>query len=207
MCAHTKAHSHTRVHTRTHISAHKHCMHSAHAYTHTQSHIKPRLLVMSATLGGGLAEGVQELMTSCQEEGAAAAPDGGDGRQVRRGGCMEEPCEEQGTEGDRVCRKLGDAGFDVDGFAAVHRCVLEHLTARGATPRLAPPPTPQCQTVPVVVSEGRSFPVTTVYLGAPGEAPESRLRGRRLLLGCSGNGARSYLSRAADPHPFPPSCT
>ncbi|KIY98238.1 ATP-dependent helicase HrpB [Monoraphidium neglectum] len=70
-----------------------------------------RLLVMSATLGGGLAEGVQELMTSCQEEGAAAAPDSGDRR----------------------------------------------------------------QTVPVVVSEGRSFPVTTVYLGAPVRRDGGRL--------------------------------
>lgn len=62
---------------------------------------------MSATLGGGLAEDVRDLMLSCQEDSSA-------------------PMTNQ-----------------------------EHVTNQ--------------EQVPVVVSEGRSYPVTTVYLGAPSE--------------------------------------
>jgi len=81
---------------------------------------------MSATLGGGLAEGVRDLMGSCREggdEGAAAGGSSGSGNGV-----------EAAVGGGE-----GGGGGEQEGQ------------------------------VPVVVSEGRSYPVQTVYLGAPGE--------------------------------------
>lgn len=78
-----------------------------------------RLLVMSATLGGGLAERVAELMAEC----------------------------------------LGDAAGGGNGSSS---------DASGSSGAAS-------GTVPVIVSEGRSFPVQTVYLGAPPRRDGGRL--------------------------------
>ncbi|GFR51286.1 hypothetical protein Agub_g13646, partial [Astrephomene gubernaculifera] len=123
-----------------------------------------RLVVMSATLGGGLGERVRRLMTATQRE-AAGLP----------------ACEEE--EGEQGPEQGGEPG-----------------SAAAAAAGAGGP-----GSVPLVLSEGRSYPVQTIYLGPPEGTARGALEravaaavGRALRDGDRGSSSSSSGGADAD---------